>query len=105
MTDVNSAEPLTIWLLSPYHTGSHRAWAEGYQRHSGHSVHLFTLSGRFWKWRMQGAAIELAAQAESAISTHPPDLILATDMVNVPAWLALMRRSLRAQIPAVLYMH
>ena len=105
MTDANSAEPLTIWLLSPYHTGSHRAWAEGYQRHSGHSVHLFTLSGRFWKWRMQGAAIELAAQAESAISTHPPDLILATDMVNVPAWLALMRRSLRAQIPAVLYMH
>ena len=71
-TNADCADPLTIWLLSPYHTGSHRAWAEGYQSHSRHSVYLLTLSGRFWKWRMQGAALELAAQAEAANSAHPP---------------------------------
>lgn len=97
--------PLTIWLLSPYHTGSHRAWAEGYQVHSRHSLHLFTLAGRFWKWRMQGAAIELAAQTEAASAAHPPDLVLATDMTNLSAWLALTRRTLPPQTPIVLYMH
>ena len=61
MTNSDHAAPLTIWLLSPYHTGSHRAWSEGYKAHSRHDVHLFTLAGRFWKWRMQGAAVELAA--------------------------------------------
>ena len=97
--------PLTIWLLSPYHSGSHRAWAEGYQSHSRHNVHLFTLAGRFWKWRMQGAAIELAVQTAAACTAHPPDLVLATDMTNVTAWLALMRRTLKAHIPVILYMH
>ncbi len=96
---------LKIWLLSPYHTGSHRAWAEGYQRHSKHSVRLLTLAGRFWKWRMQGGAIELAAQSDSRVTAGPPDLILATDMTNLAAWLALSRRTLPADVPVVLYMH
>ncbi len=105
MTRNDHSEPLTIWLLSPYHTGSHKAWAEGYKGHSRHDVQLFTLAGRFWKWRMQGAAVELAAQTEKLCETHPPDLILATDMTNLPAWLALVRRILPAQTRTVLYMH
>ncbi len=96
---------LKIWLLSPYHSGSHRAWAEGYRRHSKHSVRLLTLAGRFWKWRMQGGAIELAAQSDSGLAAGPPDLILATDMTNLAAWLALTRRTLPARVPVVLYMH
>lgn len=96
----------TIWLLSPYHTGSHRAWAEGYQRHSRHRVELLTLAGRFWKWRMQGGAVELAEQARRRLKEEaPPAAILATDMVNLPAWLGLLRRSLPSSIPIVLYMH
>ena len=105
MTNSDQSAPLTIWVLSPYHTGSHRAWSEGYKAHSRHDVHLFTLAGRFWKWRMQGAAVELAEQTETACAAHPPDLILATDMTNLSAWLALMRRTLPAQSRTVLYMH
>ena len=105
MTINDHSAPLTIWLLSPYHTGSHKAWAEGYKGHSRHDVQLFTLAGRFWKWRMQGAAVELAAQSEKLCETHPPDLILATDMTNLPAWLALVRRILPPQTRTVLYMH
>ena len=104
-TNLDATEQVTIWLFSPYHTGSHRAWAEGYRRHSRHTIRLFSLSGRFWKWRMQGAAIELAAQAEAAGAAGPPDLILATDMTNVAALLALTRRTLPAHVPAILYMH
>ncbi|MEZ4657507.1 MAG: DUF3524 domain-containing protein [Caldilineaceae bacterium] len=98
-----------IWLLSPYQTGSHQSWSENYQRHSHHKVTLLTMAGRFWKWRMQGGAIELAAQARAALasdaSSGAPDAIIATDMVNLPAWLGLLRRHLPRGIPILYYMH
>ena len=105
MTNSVPSKPLTIWLLSPYHAGSHKVWAEGYQAHSRHSIQLFTLAGRFWKWRMQGGAIELAAQTKAEVSGPLPDLVLATDMTNLSAWLALMRATLPARTRTVLYMH
>lgn len=96
---------LTVWLLNPYHTGSHRSWAEGYARHSRHHIHVIGMAGQFWKWRMQGGALELAAQAKALLEAgERPDLILATSMVNLPAFLALMRREV-GSIPALLYMH
>lgn len=102
----DNAQPLSIWLLSPYHTGSHRAWAEGLASHSRHRVRLLTMNGRFWKWRMQGGAMELAAQAAAAHAEDgPPDALLATDMVNLPAFLALTRGSIPPDTPALLYMH
>jgi glycosyltransferase involved in cell wall biosynthesis len=97
--------PLTIWLLNPYHTGSHRAWAEGYAAHSRHAVRVLSMQGYFWKWRMQGGALELAEQAKAALAEGPrPDALLATSMTNLPAFLALTRRAL-GNVPAVLYMH
>lgn len=96
---------LTIWLLNPYHTGSHRVWAEGYAAASRHRVRLLTMEGAFWKWRMQGGAMELARQAEALLDTgDQPDALLATSMTNLPAFLALIRRRMRA-VPVMLYMH
>lgn len=96
---------LTVWLLNPYHTGSHRAWAEGYAAHSRHRVELLAMPGQFWKWRMMGGALELAAQARARLASgERPDLLLATSMTNLPAFLALMRPALAAT-PTVLYMH
>ncbi len=96
---------MLIFLVEPYFGGSHQAWAEGYRRSSGHDVHLLTLPARFWKWRMRGAALTLAVQAEDLTDRYgPPDLVLASDMLDLPAFLALTRRSLGG--PAVaLYMH
>ena len=54
---------------------------------------------------MQGGAIELAAQAKAEVSGPPPDLVLATDMTNLSAWLALLRATLPARTRTVLYMH
>ncbi len=97
--------PLTVWLLNPYHTGSHRAWAEGYAAHSRHDVRVLAMQGYFWKWRMQGGALELAEQAKNALAEGSrPDVLLATSMTNLPAFLALTRREL-GDVPAVLYMH
>lgn len=88
-----------ILLISPYHGGSHRAWATGYQQYSQHQVQLLTLPARFWKWRMHGGAVTLARQY---LAENPrPDLILATDMLNVTTFLALTRPG----VPLHLYMH
>lgn len=98
--------PKQIWLLSAYHSGSHRAWAEGVARRSRHQVQILSMAGRFWKWRMQGGALELAAQARRQLQKiGPPDAILATDMVNLPAFLGLVRDMPLARTPVFLYMH
>jgi glycosyltransferase involved in cell wall biosynthesis len=55
---------------------------------------------------MLGAAVEMAAQAEALLRTGPPpDLVLATDMLDLPTWLGLTRRQLPSSTPLVLYMH
>ncbi|MGD8515950.1 MAG: DUF3524 domain-containing protein, partial [Anaerolineae bacterium] len=70
---------MKVLLIEPYYTGSHQAWADGYQAHGRHQIELLTLPGRFWKWRMQGGALTLARQALELDSQ--PDLILASDML------------------------
>ncbi|MDT8305747.1 MAG: DUF3524 domain-containing protein [Anaerolineae bacterium] len=93
---------MKIALLSPYHTGSHQAWAEGYRRTSHLEVQLFTLPGRFWKWRMHGGAVTLAHAFQE--SDCQPDLLVATDMLDLTTFLALTRRQ-SATLPCALYMH
>jgi glycosyltransferase involved in cell wall biosynthesis len=93
---------MNITLLSPYHGGSHLAWAEGYRRYSGHRVTLLTLPARFWKWRMHGGAVTLA-RAFLARGERP-DLLLATDMVDLTTFVALTRPYLD-HTPLCLYMH
>lgn len=93
---------MNVWLVEPYYAGSHRAWADGYQKFSRHTVHLLTLPGRFWKWRMQGGAVTLARQAQAR--DDRPDLLLATDMLNLPVFLTLAGDRL-AGVPVALYFH
>ncbi len=92
-----------ILLLSPYHGGSHQAWAEGYRRASAHEVQLLTLPAHFWKWRMHGGAVTLAREWR-ARHTAAPDLVLATDLLDLTTFLALTRAQLSA-VPVALYMH
>ena len=94
---------MRILLLSPYHGGSHRAWAEGYQTASRHDVLLLTLPAHFWKWRMHGGAVTLARHW-LAQNDPTPDLILSTDLHDLTTFLALTRRR-SAAIPVALYMH
>ena len=96
---------MRVLLVEPYHGGSHRAWAEGYRRHSAHDVTLVTLEARFWKWRMQGGHVTLAARIADAVEAGGRfDVVLASSMTNLPALLGAARRHLGGA-PAVLYMH
>jgi glycosyltransferase involved in cell wall biosynthesis len=93
---------MNIWLVEPYYVGSHRAWSDGYQAHSQHDVRLLTLPGRFWKWRMLGGAVTLAHKAQTL--DECPDLILASDMLNLPVFLVLAGHRL-AGVPVAFYFH
>lgn len=101
-TPANGRAALQILLLSPYHSGSHQAWAEGYQAASQHSVQILSLPGQLWKWRMHGAAVTLARQFLA--SELQPDVIVADDMLDLATFLALTRRR-TAHLPVMLYMH
>ena len=93
---------LNILLLEPYFTGSHAAWARGYQRFSRHRVDILSLKGQFWKWRMHGGAVTLARKFNEG--EYKPDLILASDMLDLTTFLTLTRRR-TAGIPVALYFH
>jgi glycosyltransferase involved in cell wall biosynthesis len=93
---------LRVLLVAPYYGGSHRAWADGYARHSAHQVERLALPARFWKWRMQGGAATLADMARARAVR--PDVVLASDMLNLPAFLGLTR-SFLPDVPVLLYCH
>lgn len=97
--------PAKVIVCEPYFTGSHQAWAEGLATHSRHDVRLVTHDGGFWKWRMQGAALTLAADIRRLVGEWGrPDVLLASDMVHLPALLGLARDVLAGTAVAV-YFH
>ena len=90
---------MKILIIEPFFTGSHKNWAEGYQKNSSHEVDILSLPGRFWKWRMHGGAITLAKRYFKLNSK--PDLILATDMLNLPVFQSLIQPI----CPIAIYFH
>lgn len=94
--------PMQIILLEPFMVGSHAAWAKEYAAHSQHDVKILGLAGKYWKWRMHGGAVSLAREFLAA--GYRPDLLLATDMLDLTTFLALTRE-VTADIPVALYFH
>lgn len=94
---------MNVLLVEPYYSGSHRAWADGYVRHSSHDVRLITHPGRWWKWRMKGGAVTLAASLES-LEGWAPDVVLVSDMVDLAHFRALARTHI-GDPPTALYFH
>jgi len=98
---------LHVLLVEPTYRrdGSHGAWADGIVRHSRHRISLVTHPDRFWRWRMRGGAVTLAAQIAALVATQGrPDVLLVSDMVDLAALLGLTRTTLE-RVPAILYLH
>jgi glycosyltransferase involved in cell wall biosynthesis len=93
---------MKILIIEPYLSGSHAAWAKEYAEHSSHEVGILGLEGRHWKWRMHGGAVTLARLfAEGA---YEPDVMVATDMLDLTVFLALTKE-MTADIPTAVYFH
>ena len=96
---------MKVLALEPWYGGSHRNFLDGLVKHSGHTFHRITMAARFWKWRMHGGAVTMARKAIQAVGEgFVPEVILATDYVNLPAFLALTRPHL-TDMPVLLYLH
>ncbi|MCK5450972.1 MAG: DUF3524 domain-containing protein [Candidatus Omnitrophica bacterium] len=93
---------MNILLLEPYYTGSHKAWADGLKKYSPHNIKILSMPGSFWKWRMHGGAITLSEKFNKL--NFVPDLILATDMLNLSSFLSLTRKK-TVNIPTAIYFH
>jgi glycosyltransferase involved in cell wall biosynthesis len=108
-------EQLRILAFEPFDAGSHRAVRESITRHSQHHWTWITRPGRFWKWRIRTAAIEMieAAREQGVIGepgadragTHQAhDVIFASSLLSVADLRALLPSHLR-RAPIVLSMH
>ena len=93
---------MKILLAEPFLTGSHDAWSREYSSRSAHETFLLGLEGRHWKWRMHGAAVTLARRFLDG--SFDPDLILASDMLDLSTFLALTRNR-TAGVKTALYFH
>ena len=93
---------MKILLVEPYYTGSHAAWADGYRAHSAHDVAILGLGGGHWKWRMHGGAVTLARRFLA--SDLAPDLVIASDMLDLSTFQALTRAR-TASVPMAVYFH
>jgi glycosyltransferase involved in cell wall biosynthesis len=52
-------------FLEPFYGGSHKYFADGLKQHSKHTIDLFTLPDRYWKWRMRGGALYFAEKIKN----------------------------------------
>ena len=94
---------LNIVLIEPFFTGSHKAWADGYKKNSNHNINILFLKGKHWKWRMHGGAITLGKLYQQYIVNNgTPDLLLVTDMLNLPVFISLVKLQ---NIPVISFFH
>ncbi len=95
---------MNILLVEPFYSGSHKHFADQLKKYSQHKIDLLTLDGKFWKWRMYGAAITLGEKYNEIhdSSTSKPDMILVTDMLDLPTFLSII---IHKDIPVINYFH
>jgi len=96
---------MNVLALEPWYGGSHKNFLDGLVEHSAHTFRTVTMPGRFWRWRMEGGGVTLARKVRDAIDDgFVPDVVFASDMVNLPAVLSLTRPHL-GDVPVVMYFH
>jgi len=93
---------MRVLFVEPFYGGSHAAFADGLKERSVHEVVLLTLPEGEWRRRMRRGAQELAAA--SRLVPGDFDLVIATDMLDLPAFLALTRPRFN-QAPVLYYLH
>ncbi|MGI8926263.1 MAG: tRNA-queuosine alpha-mannosyltransferase domain-containing protein [Tepidiformaceae bacterium] len=93
---------MRVLFVEPFYGGSHRTFADGLVRHSAHDIELLTLPEGEWRRRMRLGAQELALAAGALEGEF--DALVATDMLDVPLFLALTRPRFE-RVRVLYYLH
>lgn len=106
LTSMSGRSTLDVWVVEPFYGGSHKYFLDGLAEHSSHVIRQFTLPGRNWKWRMHGGALTLGQQARQLIAGggRPPEVVFATDMLDIPVFLAVAGPEV-CRSPFLVYFH
>lgn len=94
---------LSILALEPWLGGSHERFLTQWRSRSIHDVRVLGLSARDWKWRMRAGAWELA-RTIAAGETAPPDVLLASDFLDLPVFFGLVPEDW-SRVPCAVYFH
>ena len=94
---------MKILLVDPYLTPSHDTWLGGFTALKEHEVHTLTLPAYHWKWRMHGGAVMLAHQFAGC--QFDPDVVIATEMLDLNLFIALSRKSIKSSCKWIVYLH
>lgn len=96
---------MRVLAINAYHGGSHREFLMQWIDHSLHDFTILTLPPRHWKWRMQHAAITLAAEVRNRVADGERwDVLFVTDMLDLTAFLGLVPAEIAA-LPRIVYFH
>ncbi|MEJ1464776.1 MAG: DUF3524 domain-containing protein [Candidatus Sedimenticola sp. (ex Thyasira tokunagai)] len=88
------------WLLSAYRADSHAAWGDWLvSSQQQYEWQRFELPGRHFRWRIRGNPLSWL----DLLPETPPDLIVATSMVDLATLKGLHPRL--AQVPCLYYFH
>ncbi|QEF96779.1 GDP-mannose-dependent alpha-(1-6)-phosphatidylinositol dimannoside mannosyltransferase [Stieleria maiorica] len=100
-----------VLAIEPYYGGSHQAFLDGVSAGSRHRWSLATLPARHWKWRMRSAPAQIVPVVADRIQSQGiPDVILTSDMFDLPTFLGLASRHAALgtwlmDVPVVTYFH
>jgi hypothetical protein len=92
---------LKILAIEPYYDGSHKAFMDAFIRRSVHDITLLTMPARKWKWRMRGAAVEMAERLSDMEDASGFDALFTCDMLNLAEFKGLCGWNK----PAIVYFH
>lgn len=96
---------MQVLVVEPFYGGSHRAFLDGWRRHSRHNWTVVGFPAHHWKWRMRHAALSAAEEVSAAAANGSRfDLVLASDMLNLAEFKGLAAQTLRST-PSVVYFH
>ena len=93
---------MRILFLEPFMGGSHKAFLKGLMANSEHNIVSLTMPATHWKWRLHGGALAMAEKVKDLEGDF--DLIVASSMTHLPAFIALTNPRF-ATTPKLLYMH
>lgn len=94
---------MNLAFIEPFYGGSHRQWIDSISSRWNGEVMLFTRPAKHWKWRMHGAAHELAEEVNRC-EQKMIDLFVASDMLDVATFIGRLDERHR-KTPIVLYFH